>query len=94
MLAMMVLHSLLSNLVIKLADGDHILGTVRYLVILMDICCWNVSWLDPYGEDDGNKLRRGNGPDDPLTTGGDIMKKIMAVVMIILLIPLATRADV
>ncbi|NJE47507.1 archaellar assembly protein FlaJ [Thermococcus sp. GR7] len=34
MLVMMVLHSLLSGLVIKLADGGHILGTVRYFVIL------------------------------------------------------------
>ena len=34
MLAMMVMHSLLSAMVIKLADGGHILGTARYFVIL------------------------------------------------------------
>lgn len=34
MLTMMVLHSLLSSVVIKLADGGHILGSVRYFVIL------------------------------------------------------------
>lgn len=34
MLTMMVLHSLLSSVVIKLADGGHILGSARYFVIL------------------------------------------------------------
>ncbi|BAD84238.1 archaeal flagella-related membrane protein J, DUF110 family [Thermococcus kodakarensis KOD1] len=34
MLTMMVLHSLLSALVIKLADGGHILGSAKYFVIL------------------------------------------------------------
>jgi flagellar protein FlaJ len=34
MLVMMILHSLLSSLVIKLADGGHVLGTARYFVIL------------------------------------------------------------
>ena len=34
MLALMVLHSLLSSLVIKIADGGHILGTARYFVIM------------------------------------------------------------
>ncbi|AMQ18328.1 archaellar assembly protein FlaJ [Thermococcus peptonophilus] len=34
MLTMMILHSLLSSLVIKLADGGHVLGSARYFVIL------------------------------------------------------------
>ncbi|NJE47993.1 archaellar assembly protein FlaJ [Thermococcus sp. 9N3] len=34
MLALMVLHSLLAAMVIKLADGGHILGSARYFVIL------------------------------------------------------------
>ncbi|QDA31866.1 archaellar assembly protein FlaJ [Thermococcus indicus] len=34
MLVLMVMHSLLSSLVIKLADGGHILGTARYFVIM------------------------------------------------------------
>jgi len=34
LLVVMVLHSLLSGVVIKLADGGHVLGSVRYFVIL------------------------------------------------------------
>ncbi|WP_148883515.1 archaellar assembly protein FlaJ [Thermococcus aciditolerans] len=34
MLVMMVMHSFLSSLVIKLADGGHVLGTARYFVIM------------------------------------------------------------